>query len=365
MIKLINNLKNERKDKMNRKVKTLMILALIFSLLLSGCGGNTTPTQASSTTQGNQSTETPAEPINITFADYGNSAMAPADAYRYAIEYISEKSNGRIIIDYIPNAVLGNETEMIQQLMDGTTKMATLGTSTFSLYTDKLEAFQIPFLITDYEIQQKAFNSPEGKALLAESETYGIKIVGFAENGIRHFANNIRPVNTPSDLNGLKLRIVPSQMLRQSMELLGANPTPLNYGEIYTALQNKVIDGMEINITSMYAMKHYEVIKYVSEIGMYPFPAVVCFNLDFWNSLSQADQDLITEGFAEGTKKLFEEYLPNFEEVARKACDDIGIEFNVIEDREAFRQLVLPVYDDYKARDPKIAAFIDAVLSFQ
>jgi TRAP-type C4-dicarboxylate transport system substrate-binding protein len=254
---------------------------------------------------------------------------------------------------------------MIQQLMDGTMKMATLGTSTFSKFTSKMEVFQLPFLITDYDKEQTAFTSPEGQVLLGSAEELGLKIVGYMENGIRHFANNKRPIKTPADLEDLKIRIVPSTMLQKSMELLGANPTPLNYGEIYTALQNKVIDGEEINITSLYAMKHYETIQYVSEIGMYPFAAVVVFNLDYWNSLSEEDQQIILDGFASGTEALFDTYLPNYEIVAKQACIDAGLEFNTIEDKEAFRDLVQPVYDEYEAMDPDMKAFIEMMKSLE
>lgn len=339
---------------MKKKLTILICLGLVGMLLLSACGGSK-PAQDSNSSSDSSTEKT----IKITFADYGSSAMPPADGYRYGIEYIKEKSNGRINIDYTPDAVLGNETESIQQLMDGTMQMATLGTSTFSKYTDKLEAFQLPFLLSDYEKEQAAFSSPEGQALLDSAEDLGLKIVGYMENGIRHFANNKRPIKTPEDLNGLILRIVPSTMLKDSMELLGANPTPLNYGEIYTALQNKVIDGEEINITSLYAMKHYETIKYVSEIGMYPFPAVIVFNLDFWNSLSPEDQQIIIEGFKQGNEKLFNEYLPDYEVEAKAACEKAGLEFNTIEDKEAFRSLIKPVYEDYKSKDPAIATFID------
>lgn len=348
---------------MKKRISLILVGVIVFAFALTGCGSSDSSSTSSSSSSTSSSGEASAEKIEITFADYGSSAMPTADGYKTAIEYIESNSDGRISIIYQPDAVLGNETEMIQQLMDGTMKMATLGTSTFSKYTSKLEAFQLPFLVTDYEKEQIAFSSPEGQALLDSAEELGLKIVGYMENGIRHFANNKRPIVVPSDLEDLKIRIVPSTMLQKSMELLGANPTPLNYGEIYTALQNKVIDGEEINITSLYAMKHYETIDYVSEIGMYPFAAVAVFNLDYWNSLSEDDQNLILEGFNVGTKALFDTYLPEFEIEAKEACIEAGLEFNVIEDKEAFRELVQPVYDEYEAMDPEIKAFIDMMKS--
>lgn len=334
-----------------RKIMMLGTILLISAIAVTGCSSKKDPVSSPESGKAGE--------VKITFADYGSSAMPAAQAYNFTADYVREKSEGRIDIDVVSDGVLGNETEMIQQLMDGTMKMAIVGSSVFSKYTDKIEVFQLPLLITDYEKERIAFDSAEGKALLDTTEEIGLKVIGYAENGIRHFANNIRPINSPQDLDGLILRIAPSTMLQKSMELLGANPTPLNYGEIYTALQNKVIDGEEINITSLYAMKHYEAIKYVSEIGLYPFPSLVVVNLDFWNSLTAEDQALIVEGFSKGTDELLSDYLPTFEEKSKSACEEAGLQFNVIEDKKLFADKVKPIYDEYKAKDPKIKAFIE------
>nr|WP_312578357.1 DctP family TRAP transporter solute-binding subunit [Sedimentibacter sp.] len=340
-----------------KKITILGTILLSLAIAVTGCGSKD-PVSSPENVKA-------ADELKITFADYGSSAMPTAQAYNFTADYIREKSDGRIDIDVVSDGVLGNETEMIQQLMDGTMKMAIVGSSVFSKYTDKIEAFQLPLLITDYNKEKIAFNSPEGKALLDTAEDIGVKVIGYAENGIRHFANNIRPINSPEDLDGLIIRIAPSTMLQKSMELLGANPTPLNYGEVYTALQNKVIDGEEINVTSLYAMKHYETIKYVSEIGLYPFPSLVVVNLDFWNSLTPEDQALIEEGFSKGTDELMNYYLPAFEEKSKNECEEVGLEFNVIEDKKAFADKVKPVYEEYKAKDPKIKAFIEVMEGLQ
>lgn len=353
---------------MKKNATMLIALLMTMTIIISGCGksGDVSSTSSQITsTQTSESEDKSADVIEITFADYGSSLMPTADAFRDTVEYVKEKSNGRIQINYVPDAVLGGAAESMQQLMDGTMQIAVIGSGEFSRFTDKIEPFQLPFLITDYDMEKYAFESAEGQALLDTLADIHLKIIGIAENGIRHFANNKRPINVPSDLNGLILRVVPSNMLTDSMELLGANPTPLAYGEIYTALQNKVIDGTEINITSLYAMKFYETIKYVSEIGMYPYPSTVTVNLDFWNSLSPEDQQIISDGFAYGEKNEFEKYLPEYEIKAKEACVEKGVKFNVIADTTPFKEAVVPVYEDYKSRDPKIKAFIELMENYQ
>ena len=190
---------------MKRKLTLLIALLLITLIAFTACSSDETLKQGANGKADSKET------INVTFADYGSSSMPPADAYKFGVNYIYENSGGRINIEYVPDAVLGNETEMIQQLMDGTMQMGTLGTSTFSKFTDKFEVFQLPFLITDYEKEQIAFESVEGQALLDTAEELGLKIVGYTENGIRHFANNIKPINKPDGAirrksNSLKLR---------------------------------------------------------------------------------------------------------------------------------------------------------------
>jgi len=181
------------------------------------------------------------------------------------------------------------------------------------------------------------------------------------ECGIRHFAHVSKPINTVADIRGQKIRIVPSNMLQDAMDLLGANPVPLAFGEVYTGLQNRVIDALEINLMSMDTMKFYEVINYMSFIGLYPFPTVMSMNLDFFNSLTPQDQALILKWFKAGTDYCFDVSLPQIEELALQNIIDAGVVLNEIEDSQEFKDLMGPVFDQYAALDPRIKAFIDRV----
>lgn len=351
---------------MKKSIAIVLSAALSLSLVLSACGGGSaaTPAPSSAPSGSGSASQAPSEPIKIIFANYGNSAMPPAQGDREFIGIVEEATNGGITFDYVPDGVLGGEADMIQQIMDGTIQVAALSPATFNTFTKLTEVFQLPFLLTDYETEYTALNSPEAKAIYDKlSEELGVKIVGAQENGIRHFANNTRPVTSVADLKGLKLRIAPSNMLTEVMTNLGASPITVPYAEVYSALQNKVVDGEEINITSIYALKHYEVVKYISEIGMYPFPVMITFNLDFWNSLSAEYQQIILDAAATATKTEFETYLPEFEATAIAACKDAGVQFNTIEGaaKDEFIALAKPTWDKYRAIDPLIANFIDMV----
>ncbi len=335
---------------MKKKLALALAVVLAFSFCLTGCGGSKS---------GDNSEEAVA---NIVWANYGSSKMPIAKADEKAIEYMEE--SGLFKVDYQPDGVLGGEADMIQQVMDGTIHATILSSSTFSSYSPLLDCIQLPFLIGDYETERKALESPEAQALYdGIEEELGIKIIGYAENGMRHFATKAKAINNLSDLKGVKLRIVPSTMLTEVMTNLGAAPMTVAYADVYSALQNNVIDGEEINITSIYAMSHYEQLKYISEIGMYPFPSFVCVNADYWNSLSEEQQQVWLEAEQISQDYEFETALPEYEEEAIKACEDAGIKFNTIEgeDREEFVEIAKKTWDTYRSQDDRIAAFIDAV----
>ncbi|MGB4438841.1 MAG: TRAP transporter substrate-binding protein, partial [Sedimentibacter sp.] len=205
-----------------------------------------------------------------------------------------------------------------------------------------------------------ALNSDEMKALVAEVESqFNIKILGFLENGMRHFATIDKPVNTIDDIKGVKLRVAPSVIIQEAMGLIGANPMSITYSEVSTALQNKTIDGEEINITSVGSQKHYEVIKYISEVGFYPYPTACVVNGDFWNGLTEDQQKLLQDTFTEAMEKNMTELIQESEATFRKECEDNGVVFNKVENIQPFKDAVQSLYKKYSDKDAKIAAFVD------
>ena len=177
-------------------------------------------------------------------------------------------------------------------------------------------------------------------------------------NGMRHFATIAKPVNTMADIKGLKIRVPQAVILQKAMQLIGANPVAITYGEIVTALQNKTIDGEEINITSAGSQKHYDVIKYISEIGLYPYPGPAVINGKFWKSLSPEDQKMFTDIFNEGQEKNIKEFIPETEDKLRKECREQGGSL-VLSKPNSLSSMQIKPLDEYSARDPLIKAFID------
>jgi tripartite ATP-independent transporter DctP family solute receptor len=269
-------------------------------------------------------------------------------------------ASGKVKVSYHGQSTIGNDADLTQQVMAGQIQIAGVSIGALSQYTPLLETVQLPFLLSSYDEEEDALNSAEFKALVAKVEQqYNIKILGFLENGMRHFATIKKPVNTIEDVKGVKLRVAPSVIIQKAMGLIGANPMSITYGEVSTALQNGTIDGEEINITSAGSQKHYEVIKYISEVGFYPYPGIYIMNGDFYKKLPAETQKLITDTFAEAQNKNLNEYITASEEKFRKECADNGVTFNKVENIEPFKAAVQGLYKEYSDKDPQIKAFVD------
>ncbi|MBR1781303.1 MAG: TRAP transporter substrate-binding protein, partial [Oscillospiraceae bacterium] len=298
--------------------------------------------------------------ITIVYATPEAAGMPTDTMSQWVAQEITARSDGHIVVEVHNAGTLGGDTELVSQVMEGTIPLVGLSISALSQYTNLFECTQLPFLLSDYGKEKAAFDSDEYAALVSQAESeLNLKFLGSAENGMRHFASKVRPINVIEDLKGQKLRIMTSPVIQETITRLGANVTTMAYNEVYTGLQNGVIDGEEINITSAAMQKHYEVIKYFSEIGLYPFPAVYVMNGNYWNKLSTEDQQLIADVFAEGHEKAFNEFLPQIEAQCKQACTDGGVSFNTVADLTPFQDKVLDLYDEYAAKNEKIAAFVE------
>lgn len=334
-----------------KKLFSTIALTLFLVILFSGCskgGTNQTPNGSND------------DVLKITFGGTEQSNMATGMAAQWAVDEISKLSNGKIDISYHPQGTLGTDADLSQQVLSGNIPIAGVSVGALSQYTPLLEVVQMPFMLTSYEEELEALNSDEFKALVADvEEEYDIKILGLFENGMRHFATIDKPVNVIDDIKNVKLRVAPSVIIQKAMNLIGANPMSITYGEVSTALQNRTIDGEEINITSAGSQKHYEVIKYISEVGFYPYPSIYIMNGNFYRSLTEEQQKIIVDTFAEAQTKALTEYIEKTETTFREECETNGVVFNKVENIQPFIDAVESLYEEYSSKDPKIEAFIN------
>ncbi|USG64692.1 TRAP transporter substrate-binding protein [Brevibacillus ruminantium] len=340
------------------KKRSGFLVSLSMALLLTACGGQA---GGGSTANSSDAGAPKEQVIKIKFAH----AAAETHPFHMATEKFAElvktKTNDRVILTVFPSRQLGDDREILEQTMNGTLDAAAVSSAIFSGFTPVLDAVQMPFLINNYDLEAKVLKSPVTKELLDSLDgSLGLKGLTLFEGGMRHIANNKKKVETPADLKGLKLRVVPSDLIKDTFSSLGASPTPMAYGEIYSSLQTKVIDGEEINLTSIVSEKHYEVLKHVTLSGQFPFPAAVVFNSDVFNKLSAEDQKAIQEAADEAAVYVLEE-VKKLDEDALKTLKQEGIEVTELQDNKEFLDITHAVYETYTAKNPLIGKFVDEV----
>lgn len=216
----------------------------------------------------------------------------------YFAKLIAEKSNGEIEVQVFPSSQLGAQKELIEGLIYGTVDMTLTGTAELGTFQPQMALFDMPFLFKDRAHAYRSLDSigmELGKAL----EPKGIKLLGYMENGIRHLTNNIRPVNSPEDMKGLKIRVMNNKVYIEMIKALGASPTPMAFAELYSALQQGTVDGQENPSAHIFTKRFFEVQKYASLTAHAYAPEPVLISMITWNKLSDAQRAIIQEAATE------------------------------------------------------------------
>lgn len=282
---------------------------------------------------------------------------AGAEMFKSAV---AKKSGGKMEIAIYPARQLGDDRQLLEGVRLGTIDAAVVSSSTFSLFTPVMDALQLPWLINSYEELADALASPPAKKMLESLDTLGIKGLGYYEGGFRHFINRTRPVRSAADLQGLKIRVVPNPLHIAIFKAAGTNPTPMPYGEIYTALQTGALDGAEMNISSIFSERFYENAKYVSLTGQFFFPAVVIMNRAKFQRLSAEQRAVLEEAARETIRAQVLQAGKEEKEVAEK-IKALGVEILPFTDMAAVQQKAKPVADEYEAKHPLVKEFADYV----
>ncbi|RLC36425.1 MAG: TRAP transporter substrate-binding protein, partial [Candidatus Nealsonbacteria bacterium] len=178
--------------------------------------------------------------------------------------YVEEKTNGEMKINVYPNSQLGAERESVEQCKNGSLEMATASAGPLTTFNSKFMVLDIPFAFDSYDVAWMVLDGPVGQKLLESCEEVGLKGLSFMENGFRHVTNNVRPITKLEDFKNIKIRTMEAPMHMENFKLLGANPTPVPWTELYLTLQQKIVDGQENPLANLWEVKMYEVQKYAS-----------------------------------------------------------------------------------------------------
>lgn len=262
----------------------------------------------------------------------------------YFAKLVAEKSGGKIEVKVFPSSQLGAQKELIEGLIYGTVDMTLTGTAELGTFQPQMALFDLPFLFKDRDHAYRALDSVGmdlGKAL----EPKGIKLLGYMENGIRHLTNNKRPVKAPSDMKGLKIRVMNNKVYIEMIKSLGGSPTPMAFAELYSAMQQGTVDGQENPSAHIFTKRFFEVQKYASLTGHAYAPEPVLISMKTWNKLTDQQKQIIQDAATEAVawqRKLSEKEDEEFWSKI-KATNKISV-INV--DRTPFIDATKTVYKE-------------------
>lgn len=261
---------------------------------------------------------------------------------------VEEKSDGRIKIIVHTNKVLGEERDMIEQVQFGAIDFVRVSTGPLSEFVPKLNVIQLPYLYRDGDHMWAVLNSEIGDDFLASVEEAGFIGLTFMDAGARSFYNSREAIESLEDLSGMKIRVMQSAMMTDMINALGAKAIAMPYGEVYGALQTGEVDGAENNWPSYETASHYDGAKYFSVDEHIRVPEMLIASQIALEHLSDEDMALIREAALEAQiyqRELWAEHSAS----SRTVAVDAGVQINVIENREAFREAILPLYEKYAA----------------
>ena len=271
---------------------------------------------------------------------------------------VKDLTDGEIRIRLYPDAALGDQKDSLEQVQNGAIALAKSNAAELEAFHDTYGAFNYPYLFENLEHFYKVLLSDTGKFILQSSKDKGFVGIAYYDSGSRSFYAK-KPINSPADLAGMKIRIQPSPSAVKMISLLGAISTPLAYGELYTALQQGVVDGAENNLTALTLTRHGEVTKYYSLDEHTMIPDVLVMSTQVWDSLTDDQKAAIEQAAIESTlvmKDLWAESMKAEEEKAK----EMGVQFITV-DKGPFKKAVEPMYDELKEENPAVYELIEQI----
>lgn len=274
---------------------------------------------------------------------------------------LEEKTQGRYTVEIFPNAVLGNDTTMVEQLQAGLLQFMKVSSSFLDSFASTYGILSIPYLFESEEHFHRVMGSDIIKPILESGIDSGILGLSYFNSGSRSFYTTSKPILSPADLAGMKIRVMPSPIAIRMIQLLGAHATPLPYGDVYTALQQGLLDGAENSEMALIDMKHGEVAKHFSYDMHTIIPDMFIVNADFWAGLSDGDRAIFAECVAKATQKQLELWASEIEHCKKEAAEKLGVKFYDVE-KGPFQEAVKPILDEAMA-DPGKAGIIQAIIA--
>ena len=348
---------------MKKNIKKMAALGLSFAMAasLAACGGSSSTTETTaaggdaaaegSEAAGAADSEIPATELEVSgdnvslslFAGSIPENMPTGGALQFMADYLNANSNGTIEATAFFDTALGDATSMVQGLQQGTVDIGVSGTSYFTGLVPEITVFELPFLFSSVDEARVAIEGPAKDAIFEKLSGVGLVGLSIWENGFRELTNNVRPVTTPDDMQGIKMRVLPNEIQVATWEAMGALPATIDAGELYTALQQGTVDAQDNPLHEIVARRFYEVQPYITMTDAVYTPFLMAMSQMSWGKLSESQQALVMEAAALAKEKELE-LTDAAQANALQEVLDYGCEVVEDPDKEAFREKALPTW---------------------
>lgn len=277
--------------------------------------------------------------------------LAPVHPYHVGMEKFAElvdaKTSGQVKVEVFHSSQLGNERELVEALQMGTTDVCLISTAPMAGFSKDFLVYDLPYLFTSPQQAYEILDGPIGKASMKGIEKAELIGLAFWENGFRNITNSKRELVNPEDLKGLKIRTMENKIHMATFRTLGADPTPIASGEVFTALQQKTVDGQENPLTGIFTSKYYEVQKYLSLTEHFYSPAPLLIGKESWGKLN-AEQQKAVQAAADEAKTFQRELNQKEVAQAQKELAAKGMVVSTV-DKAVWKKAMAPIYKQFES----------------
>ncbi len=275
-------------------------------------------------------------------------------------ELLEEKSGGKITLKMFHSGTLGTQPDAIEQVRIGGLEIGNFNLGPIGPVAPEANVVSLPFIFRDMAHMHRALDGAAGDQISAGMAKKGLIALAWYDSGARSFYNSKKPIETPADVSGMKVRVMNNDLYSGMIDALGGNPSPMAFSEVYQSLKTGVVDGAENNWPSYESTGHFEVAGYYSLSQHLIIPECVCINAAVYDGLSDADKALVKEAARESAtlqRELWAERAKSSQEKVMQA----GVKFNDIPDKAAFQEAMQPVYDKYLSANPDLKPLVELI----
>ncbi|ESX76754.1 MULTISPECIES: TRAP transporter substrate-binding protein [unclassified Mesorhizobium] len=284
------------------------------------------------------------------------------EAVKYFGELVKERTAGRYVVELYPSAQLGEEKDTIEQVRTGVIDLNRVSMAPFNGLIPETTVPSLPYIFRSEDHMHKVMDGAIGDQIAAAFDQVGLVLLAFYDGGSRSFYNSKKPINTVADMAGMKFRVIQSDIFVDMVAALGANATPMPYGEVYSAIETGVIDGAENNFPSYDTAKHAEVAKYYSLDEHTMVPEAFVMAKSSWDKLTPEDQAIFKAAAKESVAKQRELWTAKVKE-SRAKVEAAGSQITT-PDKQPFIDAMGPVYEKH-VKDDKLKAMVEAIKAVQ